>query len=304
MHVLLVFIDGFGLGSNDPAVNPMVRFPGLFFPSLLGAPLSKELLPVRTKRLYFSPLDAKLGVAGLPQSATGQTSLFTGINAAKAMGRHIQAFPGPQLAALIAKSGLMGRIKQYGYTVTSANMYTPNYMELVTMRKRRHSATTLMTMAAGETLRTVTDLLNGKAVYQDITNTMLREIGMDVPLVSPTEAGKILISIASEHTFTMFEYFQTDRWGHKQDWLQAETILNVLDEFLLAIYHMAPADMLIVLTSDHGNFEDFSVRTHTLNPVPGLLFGSNADTVGENMRDLSDFTPAILSCVEREADNE
>lgn len=304
MRVLLIFIDGFGLGPFDPAVNPLARFPGAFFPSLLGAPLSKELPKIRTKRLYFTPLDATLEVQGLPQSATGQTSLFTGINAAKAMGRHIQAFPGPQLTALITESGIMGRLKKQGYAVTSANMYTPNYMELVAKRKRRHSATTLMTLAAGEKLRTVNDLLAGKAVYQDITNKMLPEYGFDIRPITPAEAGQRLVKIASEHHFTMFEYFQTDRWGHKQDWLQAESILSVLDEFLLSVYHALPIDMLVVVTSDHGNFEDLSVRTHTLNPVPGLFLGSFAAAVGEKMHDISDFTPAILSSVEREANNE
>jgi hypothetical protein len=225
--------------------------------------------------------------------------LFTGINAAKAAGRHIQAFPGPQLAGLIAESGVMGRLKQKGFSVTSANMYTPNYMELVAARKRRHSATTLMILAAGERLRGLSDLKDGKAVYQDITNEMLSEFGFDVPPVLPAEAGRRLVAIASEHHFTLFEYFQTDRIGHKQNWQQAEKIIQVLDEFLLTVYQAAPADLSVMITSDHGNFEDFGVRTHTLNPVPGLLLGHNAAVTGAGLRNLTDFAPAILTHIER-----
>ena len=300
MRILLIFIDGFGLGPNDPTVNPMVRFPGTFFPSLLGGPLSNRLSTVKTDRIFFSPVDATLGVEGLPQSATGQTSLFTGLNAAKAVGRHIQAFPGPQLAGIISRAGVMGQLKQKGFSVTSANMYTPNYMELVAARKRRHSASTLMILAAEEDLRGIPDLMDGKAVYQDITNQMLSDFGYSVPLVTPDMAGGRLARIASEHHFTMFEYFQTDRIGHKKDWQLAEKICQVLDAFLLAVYQSASDDLLVIITSDHGNFEDFGVRTHTTNPVPGLLLGPNATEIGAKIQDLTDFVPAILTHIEGE----
>ena len=299
MKVLLIFIDGFGLGPNDLAVNPLVRFPGLFFPSLLGGPLCRDLSPIRQERACLVSLDATLGVSGLPQSATGQTALFTGVNASKAIGHHVQAFPGPQLAAILAQAGVMGQLKQRGYRVTSANMYTPNYMDLVAARKRRHSASTLLILAAGESLRTLSDMLAGEAVYQDITNQMLLEFGFAVPRISATEAGRRLVSIASEHEFTLFEYFQTDRCGHKQNWQQAKELLATLDEFLVTVHETAPTDLLVIVTSDHGNFEDLHVRTHTLNPVPGLVLGSDAIGVADQLHDLTDITPAILSYIEK-----
>lgn len=303
MRILLIFIDGFGIGPDDPKINPLVRFPGKFFPSLLSAPLSRALPAIRTEGLFFAPIDATLGVDGLPQSATGQTSLFTGLNASKLLGRHVQAFPGPQLAAMISESGIMGRLKQQGLSVTSANMYTPHYMAQVAARQRRHSATTLLTLAAEERLRSLSDMIEGRAVYQDITNQMLPEFGFEAPLVSPTEAGRRLVRIAKEHHFTLFEYFQTDRWGHKQNWDKAEAVLHVLDEFLLAIYQTA-VNLLVVITGDHGNFEDFSTKTHTLNPVPCLIFGPQAATVGETVYDLTDLAPAMISYIKRGAFDE
>jgi hypothetical protein len=301
MRVLLIFLDGFGLGPADPEINPLVRFPGTFFPSLLGGPLSLDLPLMRTDRIYFSPVDATLGVAGLPQSATGQTSLFTGINASKIMGRHVQAFPGPQLTAIIGESGIMSHLKKQGFAVTSANMYTPNYMDQIAARKRRHSATTLLILAAGERLRTLSDMHAGRAIYQDITNQMLPEFGIEAPLVSAAEAGRRLVNIAIDHHFTLFEYFQTDRWGHKQNWQKAEAVLRVLDEFLCAVYQAASSELLVVVTSDHGNFEDLSIKTHTLNPVPGLMFGPQASTVGESVSDLTGFAPAMISYIKRRA---
>jgi hypothetical protein len=35
MHLLFIFLDGVGLGSSDPDINPFVGLPPIFF-SLLG----------------------------------------------------------------------------------------------------------------------------------------------------------------------------------------------------------------------------------------------------------------------------
>src|SRR6185436_9156180 len=104
--VVLVFVDGLGLGDRASPANP-VAHPDLdilanFRPSDWtpppdgGRPASLPEV-VRRRPLPFSGVargtDASLGVTGLPQSATGQTTLFTGVNAAQVLGRHLYAFP-------------------------------------------------------------------------------------------------------------------------------------------------------------------------------------------------------------------
>src|SRR3972149_2735911 len=101
MSLLLVFLDGVGLGEADPAHNPWVvaRTPTLR--SLLGRPLAgAERVDLNGTLLI--PTDATLGVAGLPQSATGQTALLTGLNAPALVGRHVTAYPTTDLRALRA----------------------------------------------------------------------------------------------------------------------------------------------------------------------------------------------------------
>ncbi len=68
MKLIFVFIDGFGLGNEDAGQNP------------LYAAAAPNLLRFLNSR-YIFPTDATLGVKGLPQSATGQTTIFTGVNA-------------------------------------------------------------------------------------------------------------------------------------------------------------------------------------------------------------------------------
>ena len=58
--------------------------------------------------------------------------------------------------------------------------------------------------------------------------------------------------------------------------------------------------MLVLVTSDHGNIEDLSVRGHTLNPVPTLLIGPRRHSIAQRITmqsnsSLTDLTPAILS---------
>jgi len=295
-NVLLIFIDGFGLGDADPAINPLVRFDPAFFRRILGQPLTRQAAPFWSDRVCLVPADARLGVAGLPQSATGQTAIFTGINAPQVMGRHILGFPGPALAKIIAESGILRELVAEGYSATSANMYGPTYMDQVAKRKRRHSVTTLTILGADGQLRSLADMAAGEAVYQDITNESLPRYGIDgVPLITPADAGGHLITLASQHRFTMFEYFLTDWYGHKKDWTLAEKIVGELDEFLTAVHQATSDNLLVIITSDHGNFEDFSVSTHTYNPVPTLVWGPDCRRVAGKINDLTDIKPTILA---------
>src|SRR5262245_2708165 len=88
-RVLVVFIDGVGIGPDDRGVNAFAAAPPPALTGLLdGARIVRESGVVRAARAMLVPLDAQLGVAGLPQSGTGQFSLLTGINGAVEFGRH------------------------------------------------------------------------------------------------------------------------------------------------------------------------------------------------------------------------
>jgi len=51
----------------------------------------------------------------------------------------------------------------------------------------------------------------------------------------------------------------------------------------------------VILTSDHGNIEDLSVRGHTRNPALTLLWGQGARKTAQTLNSLLDVTPAILT---------
>jgi len=292
-RILMLFMDGVGLGDPDPATNPLVRARTHVLRRLLGGPLAGRE-PVRTALAVMVPLDVRLGIPGLPQSATGQTALFTGENAPALVGRHITAYPTMSLRALLEARGLFTVLRRRGVPAALANAYSEQYFAAVAGRKLRHAAITLNALQAGVRLRDMDDLRAGRAVYQDLTNVRLREGGIAVPLVTPEEAGRHLAAVAAEHAFTLFEFFQTDLAGHGRlgDGIG---IVERFDRFLGATLEATDLEeTLVLLTSDHGNLEDERTDGHTLNPVPAVLVGAGRETLGPRLRAITDLAPACL----------
>ena len=283
LKILFLFIDGLGLGSNDPAVNPLrdPRFPNL-----------GKLLNGAT------PIDACLGVAGKPQSATGQASLLCGVNAPHAMGRHIEGFPPPSLKKLIEHENLFSKLRKLHKQPTFANSYWMDDPHKIPLR--RQSVTTVMTLKALHDVRHKEELLSGMAVNHDITRWTMNTRGYDGPLITEEEAAEHLLNVAAEKDFTLFEYFLSDRAGHSGDPELVFQCLETLERFLpkVGTFGEQP-NQLFLLCSDHGNIEDNSTHTHTQNPVPLVAIGAGASTF-QSLKDLTQITPAILRLYEAE----
>jgi len=286
-RLLLFFIDGLGIGTRGPH-NP---FDGL----VDTAPLA--LFSNETPEIPFGGLlirtDACLGVAGRPQSASGQTTILTGINAPKIVGAHKQGFPNQPLLDIIREHSIFLQLRNKGIeSITFANTYTSKFFE---SRPRWISATTAAVEAAGLRFNLVDDLRAGRAVYHDFTNAMLIERGEDVKLRTPDEAGHVLAEIVRQHRFTLYEFFITDKLGHAQDYDQARRLLPLLARFIRTLLgKLDLSTTTVMLTSDHGNIEDLSARNHTLNPVPTIVWGRNRRQIAGRVATLADITPAIV----------
>jgi len=288
MSVLMIFVDGIGIGGQDRSRNPFARARTAHLRAACGR---IEGPAVRAGALVV-PTDATLGLPGLPQSATGQTALLTGVNAAERVGRHVHGFCTRALAGLLDGGSVFATVASRGGRATFANAYTPEFFR---SERRFLSVTTVAMRKAGLPLRTLKDLETGAAIYHDVTNRALRERGYDLPELSPEEAGRRLVALASSHDFTLFEYFLTDQAGHRCDMDRGVTLLERLDRMLDAVLDASdPHHLLVVVTSDHGNLEDLATRTHTRNPVPTMLWGAGRDAVAGEIRTLADVAPALL----------
>ncbi|MBN2551021.1 MAG: hypothetical protein JXB15_17800 [Anaerolineales bacterium] len=299
-HILFLFLDGVGLGPDDPGVNPFARAVTPTLEKLLGG---KRLLlssaPRETERASLLALDACLGVAGMPQSASGQAALLCGQNVPAVLGYHYGPKPDPAIAAILREGNLFSRLMQAGRRAAFLNAYPPRYFASIQSGRRMHAAIPLAAVSAGVPLRTQEDLRQGRAVSADFTAQGWREhLGLaDTPVITPYQAGQRLARLAQQHDFSLFEYWLTDYAGHGQEMLAACELLQTFDQVLSGLLD-AWYDRrgLALITSDHGNLEDLSTRRHTLNPVPALLIGA-PELRGEFARgveDISDVAEGVM----------
>ena len=106
----------------------------------------------------------------------------------------------------------------------------------------------------------------------------------------------MLSHIVAQNRFTLYEYFITDKVGHAQDIELAKTILTSLALFIREL--LISLDLkrtTVILTSDHGNIEDLSLRNHTLHLVPTIVWGAQRERIAARINNLADITPAIVA---------
>ncbi len=295
MHVAFVFLDGVGLGAAAPT-NPLSTCSLPAFEHLAGNQAwTEDAKPLEDAHHVFRPIDATLGVEGLPQSGTGQTALFTGINAAALAGRHYGPFPHSRTYALLAEHNLFTRLQ--GQRVSFLNAYPDRFFSF-NEQTGRWSTTTRMCREAGVPLCTIADLEKGHALAADLTGDGLRDgLGLSLSPLTPVQAGHRLHALAQRHDCTLFEYFLTDKAGHGRGLRTAASVLSDLDAFFAGyLARFDPAQDLLLITSDHGNLEDVSIKSHTRNPVPLVAYGRGAAAFA-GAHSLLDVTPALVKLV-------
>jgi 2,3-bisphosphoglycerate-independent phosphoglycerate mutase len=294
-RALFFFVDGLGLGPNDPTINPVIAARTPCLDSLLGQKMAATEAIIRSNGALLVPTDATLGIDGLPQSATGQTALLTGVNAPKIIGRHVTAYPTPTLKGMLTEKNIFRQVMERGGKVALANTYTSEYFSAIEAGRLRHGAVTFSALSAGVRLRNLDDLRSGRAVFHDLTNARPRAWGYDIREISPEEAGRNLAGIALDYHLTVFEFFLTDLAAHGRVPMDSLTVVELVDQCLCGVLDAGKWDeMLMVFVSDHGNLEDNRRDVHTRNPVPTLLVGHGREEVGTQISAITDLTPALV----------
>lgn len=316
MRVLFIFLDGVGIGVKNPQVNPFAKVDMPNLEALLGGnKLILDTLSINsdrdplivaqreTERATLLALDAELGVEGLPQSATGQAALLTGVNISAEIGYHYGPKPNKAVAAYLHNGNLFSRLSERGCKAALLNAYPQGYFSAIESGRRLYSAIPLAVTSAGIPLRTQIDLLEGQALSADFTAQGWRErLNLpDTPVLTPEQAGERLASLGMDFDLALFEYWLSDYAGHSQDMAAAESLLITFDQVLGGLLHnWDDQEGLILITSDHGNLEDLSTRRHTANPVPAILIGDRAyrHRFAIDLIDITGVTPAIIDFID------
>jgi len=314
-RVLFIFLDGVGVGSPDAAVNPFLT---ARLPNLKG--LLNEEIPVLGQgdlidpgpsahppdppadppphvpsgvETVALPLDALMGVEGLPQSGTGQMALLTGENAAELYGRHFGPWVPVRLRPLMAENNVLSRVQAHGISCVFANAYPSQFVHRAWTE--RPAGPPLAAHAAGLLTRSEKELARGEAVSSEIVNAAWRtRLGLDyLPEITPEEAGRNLARISGTAGFTFFAHYSTDTAGHERSMKAAVKTLERVDAFLGGVIPGLSPETLLVLASDHGNIEDLT-QGHTRNPTLSLFRGPGVRELADGLESIMGVPGLIL----------
>jgi bisphosphoglycerate-independent phosphoglycerate mutase (AlkP superfamily) len=293
--IILFFIDGVGIGSDDPHINPCCYSETGIFQLNKSLPLSG----------YKFAIDAQMGVPGLPQSATGHTTLYTGINAPKLIQKHLTGFPNKELRQILKQYSVFVQLKNKGSKCKFINAFRPVFFTTPEIFSNLHmSATTEMNRYAGYNFSSFNDIINGRALYHDYSNEENIKKGFDLPAFTADTAAEIMINESNRHDLILYEYFLTDFAGHAQNLNRSIEEIKKVENVIIALLNQINLDnTTLIVVSDHGNIEDISTKSHTSNPAFLGIWDKNSLDKSIDFKSLQDLYPFIFHKITGEKQN-
>jgi 2,3-bisphosphoglycerate-independent phosphoglycerate mutase len=197
---------------------------------------------------------------------------------------------------MLERENVYSKLFARGLSASYLNAFPKKYFQYVSAHPLRIAATTYAWISTGKAIHGVPELIRGQALSSDITSERWESLGHpQVPKITPEEAGQNTAKVSEKYDFTFFEIWLTDKAGHNQSLPESIFALELFDDFLgTLIDHTDLSRNSVVITSDHGNLEDLSTKSHTRNPVPFILLGRDHHRASE-CSSLTDVTPFILS---------
>ena len=296
------FLDGVGIGRNDPDLNPFLRAELPVLQELLGAiptldgPIVRRAdgpLPPATA----FPVDATLGMEGTPQSGTGQTALLTGVDAPQEFGRHFGPWVPTTLRDVVREQSFLREAVDRGASAAFLNAYPVGWPG--PKGGRRMAGPPVAAKGAGLLTRTHEHIARSEAVASEILNDgWIERLGFsDLPRPTAEEAGRTLARLAADFDVSLYAHYSTDSAGHRGGMDGAIAALERVDAFLGGIADALPAHLDVLVCSDHGNIEEVG-GGHTNHPSLGLLIGEAAvDFNSSRIPDLTRIPGFVLSYV-------
>lgn len=296
-HILFLFVDGIGLGEDNPDINP---FSVAHMPTLQqftgGLRWLKTTPKQSTPQGAFVPTDPRLGVAGRPQSGSSQAAILTGVNVPQHIGEHYGPKPNAATRQLIDQDNFFMRVKRADKAAALIDAYPKSLLHNIARGKTLPSSIQQAAIASGQALFDDQALREGRAITAEWTGEEWRTHlkFADTPVYTPQEAGRLMVEISRGYAFTFHSHWMTDYVGHRGTVPEGVTFLERLDgviEGILSVWQ--PDEGLVLLTSDHGNMEHIGDRHHTENDVPTLIIGADSEAFADGFSQLIDFVPRM-----------
>ncbi len=296
-HILLIFLDGIGLGDDDPANNP---FAAANTPTLTALTNGKRWLrgigKQVSERAVLIPTDPRVGIPGKPQSASGQAMILTGRPVPVLIGEHYGPRPNPPIRALLAEDNFFKQVTARGMSAALLEAYPPRFHDAINSGKRLRSSYQQALFEAGLPLFDEKAIYTGDALAVDWTGEGWRsELGYtDSPVYSPYDAGVKMVELSRRYHFSFFSHWMTDVIGHRGTISDGVRVLELFDEVMRGTLDTwRDEEGLIIVTSDHGNLEDISHTKHTENDVPTVVIGLGKENFTDGLTTLADIVPRM-----------
>jgi hypothetical protein len=297
MHILMIFLDGIGLGADDPAVNPFaVASTPTLFQLANGHRWLADTGRQATDRALFIPTDPRMGVPGRPQSGSGQAAILTGCNVPQIIGEHYGPKPNKAIRDLLAADNFFKQVVAHGKKAALLEAYPPRWHKATNRGKNLRSSYQQAAYDAGLHIFDERAIYNGGALAADWTGEGWRtQLGYeDTPLYSPYEAGVKLVELSRRYDFAFHAHWLTDLVGHRGPVEDGTALLELFDGVMAGVLDAwDDREGLVIITSDHGNLEDISKRQHTENDVPTVIIGAEKDAFASGFSTLADFAPIM-----------
>jgi 2,3-bisphosphoglycerate-independent phosphoglycerate mutase len=304
--LIFIFLDGVGIGKAA-GTNPFYAAKTDWLPFFESGCMLPDQTPVKA-------IDAQLGVEGMPMSATGQTSLFTGVNVPVLLQEHRDSYPDPLMRKIIKEKSIFTELRKHHFKPRFLNvfpgsyhLYTPEniyirsdgefyFSPVFRARVRRSlSATTCMMIANHMRPFGENDILNERALFHDFSNRSLNGSFPHLPTFSPEKAAEIMFNASRPYDLILYEYFQTDLYGHGFDYSDCLDLVRQLNRLVKHLVSLLDREKdTLLITSDHGNLEDNTTQLHTYNPVPLLTWGYRSNELRSRIENLAEVKPAIV----------
>lgn len=217
----------------------------------------------------------------MPHSATGQAALITGENAAAVMGRHYGPWPGPTLQTFLAETETVFDYAPFQF----ANAYPDGYFASLEHGRFRRNSLSFAAALRGQPGFTEAEYQAGHGLAVDFRGERL---GADT---SPEEEAERVAALLAQTPLVFMDYWLTDTLGHQQNHAASEAWFRAFDAFVAHV-RMSIPDVMLIITSDHGNTEDHTHKRHTRNPVPFIALGPDTDRF-HDVHSLLDVAPAM-----------
>jgi len=203
-HILLLFLDGVGIGGEEH--NPFFNSNLPVLANLLNGKIPRlRVSAVQNKQVSLKQINATLGVPGLPQSGTGQTSLLTGINAQRLIGKHFGPYLHSALKPVIEEKNIFRQLGELGKKCFYANAFPHQYFDYIA-NKKRVTAIPHAWLTSGNLLNDHKSLESGISLSADITNQRWHMMGYPgMPVIPAEEAGRRLVKLTGQYDFVLYE---------------------------------------------------------------------------------------------------